>query len=740
MDSTADVTLPLRRLPRRYEIGEAIGSGGMGTVYRAHDSVLGRDVAIKVIETSPEGSSGTQPRDRFVREARAAARLAHPNIVAVHDVDPEAGWLVMDLIEGESLREVVARGPTPAAVARRYAEQVLSALDAAHAAGVIHRDIKPSNIIVDKTGKVTLVDFGVARLVDAELTKTGEALGTPAYMAPEQLRGGKVDARTDLYGLAATLFELVSAERMVAFETPSPAVLARVAAACADEPGLGYVIERCLQADPGARLPSAREAIAALAHRPQRYRPWITAAAIAAVAIGVSVAVIAVKRDHEAIGDAREAEIFVNFQRGEHQKAALLLDQYLQERPHDPEARMMKLLADWWQTGFLDDTSLATADLTPMHRDMVHGISLFANRHEIEAIAFLEEAERRYPGKVEIVYALGEARWHGQQLERGVETLERAFAIDPRWQIALHHVFELRQSRGEIDRLESIVKRVRTVDTSAAAAMDCQLAIGRRNYEDAARRAATAVEHEQPIPALYVCLLQAQILSGDLAAAERTAKQALARWPIDLRPWGGSAIEAELALYRGKLDEYLELPGVKAGLQRLLVLALWRPTADLVPAEGSSPTQTRGAPLQYATEVLIAHELGDDPTEVYTDAPEPEIRAFGKALALELRGDPDGAIAEYRKALAAPAKGDIRMLVAHELARVLHAKSDIAGTIAACEEVVAPRVYQGYRAVLLPDCLLWSNNRKQWQWLVDAWSGGFAHPAVVEARRQLAAP
>src|SRR5215212_6646771 len=120
-----------RPLPTRYVVGEVIGTGGMGCVYRAHDTVLGRDVAIKVIDTAVAGSSGTQPRDRFVREARAAARLAHPNIVAVHDVDPEAGWLVMELIEGESLREVVSRGPTEATTVRRYAEQVLSALDAA---------------------------------------------------------------------------------------------------------------------------------------------------------------------------------------------------------------------------------------------------------------------------------------------------------------------------------------------------------------------------------------------------------------------------------------------------------------------------------------------------------------------------------------------------------------------------------------------------------------------------------
>jgi hypothetical protein len=175
-------------------------------------------------------------------------------------------------------------------------------------------------------------------------------------------------------------------------------------------------------------------------------------------------------------------------------------------------------------------------------------------------------------------------------------------------------------------------------------------------------------------------------------------------------------------------------------LQRLLALALWQPSPDLVGPVASSPDQTRGAPLQYATENLIAHQLGEDPTDLYSDAPEPELRAYGKGLAFELQEDPTAAIAEYKKALAVPAKGDVRMLVAYELARLLHGQGDIAGTIAACDEVVNPRMYQGYRAVLLPDCLLWSNNRNQWQWLVDAWTGGFQHPAVIEAKHRLASP
>ena len=144
------------------------------------------------------------------------------------------------------------------------AAQVLGALAAAHAAGVIHRDLKPSNILIDDTDKVTLLDFGVARLVDHTVTGTGETLGTPAYMAPEQLRGAKVDARTDLYSLGATLYELVRGERVATFSAPTASDLAAMRDACQAEHGLAHVIERCLQEAPSARFPTAVEARAAL--------------------------------------------------------------------------------------------------------------------------------------------------------------------------------------------------------------------------------------------------------------------------------------------------------------------------------------------------------------------------------------------------------------------------------------------------------------------------------------------
>jgi tetratricopeptide (TPR) repeat protein len=724
------------RLPDRYQLKEVIGSGGMGKVYRAHDTTLGRDVAVKVIENAPVGTSGSQPRDRFVREARAAARLAHPNIVAVHDADPVAGWLVMDLVEGESLRDIAQRGPSSPRFVRAIADQVLAALDAAHASGVVHRDIKPSNIIVDGKEKVTLVDFGVARLVDAEVTRTGESLGTPAYMAPEQLRGGKVDERTDLYGLAATLYELVSGERMVAFETPSPAALAKVKAACGNERGIAQLITRCLNAAPEQRIGSAREAIALLASRPKRWPKLVTIALIVGIAGAGSAAIYRATRSAPP-EDPRKQELFALSQKGEHQKAELLWRQYVTAHPDDADAWMMLLLTSWWSQGRLEEPIPDVEKLRPVQREMLHGIAMLATRRESQAIAYLEDAAQRFPNSVEIQYALGEARWHGQQIERGVQTLEHAFNMDPRWQLALHHVMEYRLSRGETAALRPFVGKLQLLDPTRAATLDCEIAISERHYDLAQAFARTAIAKLPPNHEVYACLMQAQILAGDLDGAGVTAKQAAAQASIDLREFGGRTIAAELLLYRGELAEYLASLPDSADRQRRITLGLWRPTADIADELVQTSEMLRGQPIVPASQNLIEHALGRDPTLIYEHAFEAELRAYGRGLSAELHGELAKAAAEFRRAVAAPAKGDVRLLAAHHLARVLYAQGDKVGAKAACDEVLYPHQYQAYRAALVPDCVLWTDDPKLMRQLSDHWTGEFQHPSVVEIRRQL---
>ena len=691
--------------PERYQLLGIIGEGGMGRVYRAHDTTLGRDVAVKMIEKALPGPDKTAQRERFVREARAAARLLHPNIAVIHDVDPEAGFLVMELVEGETLRDVGARGVVAPALVRRIAEQVLAALDAAHAAGIIHRDIKPSNIMI-RSGHVKLVDFGVARLVDADMTKTGEQVGTPAYMAPEQMRGAQVDARTDLYSLGATLYELVTGERMIAFESPSAQQLAKISTACGSDPALAHVITTCLQADPANRFDSARDALAALVPMSSRRRvrawPFVVGAALVACAAGGAF----LYTHRSAPRDPRLDKAFTAAQRGENERASNLLSSYLGEHPRDPEALTLELLAEWWEGGTvgpIKDRALA-APLTAGQRAMIQGVDLITQRRETEAAAYLAQVDREHPNDPVVLYALGEAQWHGQQLEEGATTLEHAFMVDPRWEMALHHVVEYRLTQGQSARLVPIANKLRPIDPAIAATLDCKIAVADRHYGEAVTLTKGALQKFGQVPELYICLAQAQALAGDLAGGEATAKQAFDLWPIDMREWGGFAQYAEFFLYRKQLADYLALLRDKPSRQRVLVMLLWQHSTETNETDPSG-TGMREPPLGAATWLLQEKLKGHDASRVYKDYPEQEVRAWGEAL---WAPDDDTAIAHLRHALEVPQKGDIRMLVAHELAARLHARGDAAGATAACDEVIHPRVYVNYRAVVLPDCLAWS--------------------------------
>ena len=200
-----------RILDGRYQLGSLLGAGGMARVYVATDRVLERQVAVKVL--SPSDAQDPLFVERFRREARAAARLSHPNIVAVFDSgsDADQPYLVMEYVPGESLAQLLARqGRLTPRRAVELAIQVCAALAAAHAQGLVHRDIKPANVLVDPDGQVKVTDFGIVKASAATtLTGTGTVLGTAAYLSPEQAQGGPVDARSDLYGLGCVLYELV---------------------------------------------------------------------------------------------------------------------------------------------------------------------------------------------------------------------------------------------------------------------------------------------------------------------------------------------------------------------------------------------------------------------------------------------------------------------------------------------------------------------------------------------------
>jgi serine/threonine protein kinase len=246
----------------RYTVEKTLGRGGMATVELALDEQLGRRVAIKRLFASLAGDDVFQTR--FLREARMAAGLSHPNLVAVYDVGEEDGlpYIVMEYVEGETVAELLARtGPLPADRAVDLLLQVCAGLEHAHAAGLVHRDIKPQNILVRGDGVAKIADFGIARTLQAtQLTQTGTVLGTAAYLAPEQAAGERVTAAADIYSLGAVAYELLSgrppyefpslADLGVAQQQPPPP-LERV------PPELGRAVLHALAADPQARPSSA---------------------------------------------------------------------------------------------------------------------------------------------------------------------------------------------------------------------------------------------------------------------------------------------------------------------------------------------------------------------------------------------------------------------------------------------------------------------------------------------------
>jgi tetratricopeptide (TPR) repeat protein/tRNA A-37 threonylcarbamoyl transferase component Bud32 len=251
-----------------YELKERIGHGASGEVYTAEDLTLGRTVAIKIIKAPHQDPRIT--KERFLREAQAISQIDHPNVVTVFEVFQEGttNYLVMQYVKGGALREVMGQGPMAAEQALRIASDIAAGLEAAHAIGVIHRDVKPENVIVDASGRAKVVDFGVARLVDrSTLTRKGRIVGTLPYMAPEQVKGHVVDARTDVYALGAVLYEMLAGRRP--HESREEAALFYQIINVDPEPlgervpglpaGVEAVVAKALAKDPAKRYASAAE-------------------------------------------------------------------------------------------------------------------------------------------------------------------------------------------------------------------------------------------------------------------------------------------------------------------------------------------------------------------------------------------------------------------------------------------------------------------------------------------------
>src|ERR1700719_1467960 len=257
----------------KYEVIGELGHGAMGVVYRARDPVINRLVALKTITSG--GADDPSMLERFYREAQSAGGLQHPNIVTIFDMGDESGvpYIAMELIDGENLDQLIAqRTPIPLPLKLVYATQACSAFEYAHKRGIIHRDIKPGNIMVNKDGTLKIVDFGIARVLEASRTQTGMLMGTFAYMSPEQYHGEHADERSDIWSFGVLLFELLTYQRPFSGDAPAalmnkicqqaPTPLHEVAPDC--PPELEAVLDRIFQKSPADRYQTMEDLLVEL--------------------------------------------------------------------------------------------------------------------------------------------------------------------------------------------------------------------------------------------------------------------------------------------------------------------------------------------------------------------------------------------------------------------------------------------------------------------------------------------
>src|SRR3984957_5204421 len=307
-----------------YEIVSPVGAGGMGEVYRARDTRLGRDVAIKVLLEAP--AHDADRLRRFEQEARTIAALSHPNILGIHDIGTHDGapFLVSEFLEGQTLRVKLVSGPLPVRRAIEYALGIVQGLAAAHEKGIVHRDLKPENVFVTRDGRIKVLDFGLAKLVSPEenhettvtlsspATLPGMVMGTAGYMSPEQVRGEPIDPRSDIFSFGAVLYEMLTGKRAFKRDTSAEtmtAVLREEPPALNDTgwqgpPELQRILARCLEKNAGRRFQSASDLAFAMESlsgtltgistaksvaQPKSRRPWLPWVIAAALLMGTAV-------------------------------------------------------------------------------------------------------------------------------------------------------------------------------------------------------------------------------------------------------------------------------------------------------------------------------------------------------------------------------------------------------------------------------------------------------------------
>jgi len=471
-----------------YRVLEKLGEGGMGVVYRAEDTKLKRTVALKFLPKQLE-----EHRERFLREAQAAASLNHPNICTVFEVDEEHGFLAMELVEGKTVKEKIAERPLPLAEAIDIAVQVCAGLQHAHERGIVHRDIKPANLIVTPQGAVKIMDFGLAQVGDrTRITKTGASMGTPAYMSPEQATGEDVDRRSDLWSIAVTLYEMIAGHATfkgdndaalaysIVHTTPEPLTALRAGL----PPAIDRVFAKALEKRPSERYQHAADfrvdldsLLSGAGARVSNRRGWFIGAA-AAVAGGAGVWLWPKKTGSEnpgqkakmyAVIPSPNAEAAEAFERAnvlvrvqfDVPKALSLLDHALKLDPDFHEAAAMRSFCEVLivEAGLSNDPAVLYRAETEA-RELEHKIALpriydtlgaayyfLGRRSQMPEV--LEKALQKFPSSV------GARIWYGRyhMLAGNYATVRKLMNellnIDPLFFPARIQIAEIRRQQGD---------------------------------------------------------------------------------------------------------------------------------------------------------------------------------------------------------------------------------------------------------------------------------------------------
>lgn len=698
----------------RFELLDLLGKGGMAEVYRAQDKVLGRQVALKLLDA--RAAADAELRQRLVREARAAASLKLSTVVQVHDIDPSGRFIVMELVHGETLAARLKKGPLPVPELVALARSLLGALQAAHAVGIVHRDVKPSNILLTPDG-AKLTDFGVAQLPDgSDLTKSGTAVGTVSYMAPEQLRGAGGSPKSDVYSAGVTLFEAATATR---FHDPSgkpcPDPRRAVQRACGDA-RLAEAIARAVAFDAEDRFATAEQFLAHL----QRKGPTRRAITLAAAVLGaVALAAIIGPRVPQLLRSDREkrlSEGIAALKVHDLPRANAAFESVLVDDPHNAEAAYHLTLVRWWldrsPAELQQSISVALAQkLSEPQRGLLEGLLLLQANDYPTARDHFEALAAKFPAERDIAYGLFEARYHGGYPKLAMEAHAQLRKLDPGFLLGDMHAIDYRLAHGELGEVQAVLKNqidlpiwrlylaVAKGELSRAAAGAEELLAKEPDNEYAKQlrfQVAVLSGSREAIDRSLVGMGQASgqklilaALAGDDAAREEHQKEIIDR--LLLEPaFGRVSLVKEMLLIDAAREG-------DAGAEQLLGLA-----AEL------EPRDERGLRVRMGEVFQLARLRAKERLSLHTTSPYPEVAAAAKALLAEQDGRWAEAAKQWSVAITSSGGGEYLPVEWLGLARAAQGAGDDSALLKACERALRPFKFTASWASAVAPCLTMS--------------------------------